>query len=206
MNLLRNGPPSAPLTLVLAHGAGTPMDHPFLAAFAEAIGAAGFAVVRFEFPYMAARREDGKRRAPDREPVLLQAFHDAASDVKPPLVVGGKSMGGRIASMVAGDLGAIGLLVLGYPFHPTGRPERTRVAHLAELRTPALIIQGTRDPFGTRAEVETYRLSPSIRVHWIEGGNHDLATGGGKRPIEATLAGPLQHATAFLSSLLTRSG
>jgi predicted alpha/beta-hydrolase family hydrolase len=95
-----------------------------------------------------------------------------------PLVVGGKSMGGRVASMVSDQLLAagkiVGLLCLGYPFHPPGRPEQLRTAHLAALRTPALICQGTRDPFGTREEVAGYALSEQIELFWVEDGDHDL--------------------------------
>ena len=88
------------------------------------------------------------------------------------LVIGGKSLGGRIASLVADEAGARGLVCLGYPFHPPGRPERTRTAHLAELRTPALIIQGTRDTFGGPDDVAGYSLSPAIRILWLEDGDH----------------------------------
>jgi predicted alpha/beta-hydrolase family hydrolase len=95
-----------------------------------------------------------------------------------PLVVGGKSMGGRVASMVSDQLLAagkiVGLLCLGYPFHPPGRPEQLRTAHLEALRTPALICQGTRDPFGTREEVAGYALSEQIELFWVEDGDHDL--------------------------------
>jgi dienelactone hydrolase len=90
------------------------------------------------------------------------------------VVVGGKSMGGRIASMVADELGVRGLICLGYPFHPPGRPEQLRTAHLTSLRTPALIIQGTRDQFGTEAEVSAYELSKSIRIEWMKDGDHSF--------------------------------
>lgn len=207
MNLLTNGPPEAPLTVLLAHGAGTPMNHPFLTAAAIGIGAAGFHVVRFEFPYMAARRVGGKVRPPDREPVLLETIRTVFAGIEGPVVVGGKSMGGRMASMIADELGAAGLLVFGYPFHPIGRPERLRAAHLAGLRIPALIVQGTRDPFGTREEVERCSLSAAIRLAWVEGGNHDLGVAGiGKKPLETVLAGPISSAAAFLEELAARRG
>lgn len=96
-----------------------------------------------------------------------------------PLVIGGKSMGGRVASMVADELHrdgkAAGLLCLGYPFHPPGRPDRPRTRHLETLETPALICQGTRDPFGTREDVESYRLSDRIGILWLEDGDHDFS-------------------------------
>ena len=121
---LIGGPAEAKLAIVLAHGAGAPMDSPFMNAIATGLAAGGFRVVRFEFPYMRARREGGKRGAPDREPLLLQAWRDAINDlgVGTPPVIGGKSLGGRTASMVADEMGVRGLVCLGYPFHPPGKP------------------------------------------------------------------------------------
>jgi len=176
MDLLFDGPEAAQGRIVLAHGAGAPMDDPFLTAIAAGLGARGVRVVRFEFPYMAARRS-GARKPPDRTPVLLAAWREAiaACGGARDLVLGGKSLGGRMASMLADEVGARGLVCLGYPFHPPGKPERLRTAHLESLRTPALIVQGTRDPFGTPAEVADYALSPAIRLHWIEDGDHSLA-------------------------------
>jgi len=162
--------------LVLAHGAGAPMDSEFMNAIAERMGDAGVEVVRFEFDYMAKRREDGTRRPPDRMPKLVARFEDVIAEAGPPseLVIGGKSMGGRIASMIADQAGVAGLLCLGYPFHPPGKPERLRTDHLEGLETPALIVQGTRDPFGNRTEVPGYSLSASIELAWIEDGDHSF--------------------------------
>jgi len=114
---------------------------------AELVAASGIQVVRFEFEYMAKRREDGTRRGPDRAPRLLARFTKVLALVGPAdqVVIGGKSMGGRIASMIADEVGAAGVVCLGYPFHPPGKPERLRTAHLATLKTPTLIVQGTRD-------------------------------------------------------------
>lgn len=178
--LLVDGPEDATATLVLAHGAGAPMDSASMTAAAKALAAEGVRVVRFEFGYMAARR-DGVRKPPPRAenvvPEYLAAL-DALGPVRGALFIGGKSMGGRVASMVADGLFAegriAGLVCLGYPFHPPGKPEQLRTAHLEGLRTPALIVQGTRDEFGTREEVETYRLAPGIEFLWLEDGDHDL--------------------------------
>ena len=124
---------------------------------------------------MAARRADGRKRPPDRQPKLVAAWQAAIAALGPQgLVIGGKSLGGRIASLVADDAGVMGLVCLGYPFHPVGKPERLRIDHLERLRTPTLIVQGTRDPFGSRDEVETYPLAKAIAFHWAEDGNHDL--------------------------------
>lgn len=135
----------------------------------------GVRVVRFEFPYMAARRT-GSRRPPDRQPVLLRTWLEVIAELGGggALVIGGKSMGGRMASMVADEAGVCGLVSLGYPFHPAGRPQQLRTAHLESLRTPALFLQGERDPLGSRAEVEGYRLSASIRLEWLPDGDHSF--------------------------------
>ncbi len=178
--MLIDGPKDAPHTLVLAHGAGGAMDTPFLDIVARGVAANGIRVVRFEFPYMAARRRGEGRGAPDREPVLLQSWRDVVTGLgggpglSAKLVIGGKSMGGRMASMVADELHVRGLVCLGYPFHPPNRPEKTRTAHLAALRTPALIVQGTRDMFGTREDVASYLLSSAIRIEWLEDGDHSF--------------------------------
>jgi len=161
-------------TVVLAHGAGAPMDSPFLEHVAAGLAARGLRVVRFEFPYMHARRAD-RRPPPDREPVLLDRWRAVLAELggRPP-VIGGKSLGGRMASLLADEVGARGLVCLGYPFHPPGKPQRLRVAHLESLRTPTLVVQGTRDALGSREEVASYRLSRSIRVHWVGDGDHSL--------------------------------
>ena len=175
-SLLVNGSSDAPITLVLAHGAGAAMDSRFMNIVAEAIGGAEVRVVRFEFPYMAARRISGKRGAPDREPVLMDSWRSVIAklgDVAK-IVIGGKSMGGRMASMVADEAGVAGVVCLGYPFHPPGNTGRTRVKHLENLRTPALIVQGTRDSFGGPDEVADYKLSKKLRIVWIEAGDHSL--------------------------------
>ena len=171
-----DGPSEAATRIALAHGAGAPMDDPFMETIATALAARGLRVARFEFPYMAARRATGARKGPDRMPILQATWREAVAALGggDSLVIGGKSMGGRVASMIADAVGARGLVCLGYPFHPPGKPQQLRTAHLATLRTPTLILQGTRDPFGTPDEVAGYALSPAIRVHWIADGEHSL--------------------------------
>jgi predicted alpha/beta-hydrolase family hydrolase len=173
--LLHTGPTDAAHTLVLAHGAGAPMDSPFLVAMAVGLAERGIRVVRFEFPYMAARRV-GKGGPPDREKVLRATWHEVVEALGggANVAIGGKSMGGRIASMVADELGVRGLVCLGYPFHPPKQPEKLRVAHLEHLATPALIVQGERDPFGTRDEIPTFKLSPAIQVAYLGDGDHSF--------------------------------
>jgi len=186
---LIDGPRDAAKTYVFAHGAGGPMASPFMKTVARGIAAAGIRVVRFEFPYMAARR-----KRPDPQNILLDAFRDVISELGDPanLVIGGKSMGGRMATMIADELRVAGLLVYGYPFHPSGRPDRLRTEHLQSLETKTLIVQGTRDTFGSREEVMGYSLSERITIAWIEGGDHSL----GKK-----LDDPIALGVSFITSL-----
>ena len=179
VDFLLEGSENAELNILLAHGTGTPMDSTSMTSAAGALAAVGFRVARFEFGYMAGRRA-GNRKPPPRAEALIPEFVEAvdALDASGPLIIGGKSMGGRVASMAADQLQAVGrvtgLLCLGYPFHPPGKPAQLRTKHLADLRTPALICQGTRDEFGAREEVSGYKLSGHIEMLWIEDGDHDL--------------------------------
>ncbi len=170
VELLADGPVRGP-RVVLAHGAGAPMESDFMNAVARGLAGLGLRVLRFEFPYM---REG--RKIPDRAPVLLDTWRAVLGQIGRPerMVIGGKSMGGRMASLIADEVGARGLLCFGFPFHAPGKPPGDRIGHLATLATPTLILQGTRDPFGTRAEVASYTLAPAIRIHWLDDGDHDL--------------------------------
>ena len=175
-DFLFNGKKTAKLTFALAHGAGAGMDTPFMDAFAEGIAAAGFHVARFEFPYMVQARESGKGRPPNRAPKLIESWMEVISQLgsKKKLVIGGKSMGGRIASLVADDAQVDGLVCLGYPFHPVGKPEKLRTEHLEKIKTPTLIVQGERDTFGKPDEVATYKLSKKIKIEWLADGDHSF--------------------------------
>ncbi len=201
--LLVDGPESAEVTCVLAHGAGSAMDSPFMAFFANGLASRGIRAVRFEFPYMAERRRGGRRRLPDRTEVLLDAWRAVLADMDPArTVIGGKSLGGRMASMIADEAGVRGLLCLGYPFHPPGTPEKTRIGHLHDLRTPALFLQGTRDTFGGRGEAEAYRLASAIRIHWLEDGDHGFKPRRSSGRTEAqALSEALDVAAAFILGL-----
>jgi predicted alpha/beta-hydrolase family hydrolase len=206
-DLLLDGPAEAPVMLALAHGAGAPMDSPFLAAFAAGLAAQGARVARFEFPYMAARRRDGRKRPPDREAVLLEAWRRVIARLGAErLAIGGKSLGGRMASMVADETAVQGLVCLGYPFHPPGRPDKLRSAHLETIKTPTLIVQGTRDSFGTPDDVEGYQLSPAIRLHWTADGDHGLAPRKASgRTTEQNWAEAIAAVAAFLRDLVGES-
>jgi predicted alpha/beta-hydrolase family hydrolase len=201
--LIWDGQAAADCTVLLAHGAGAGMDTPFMNYFAQGLAERGLRVGRFEFPYMAQRRATGRGRPPDKEPVLRDAWLGAiAAAAANRLVIGGKSMGGRIASLIADEAGASGLVCLGYPFHPTGKPNQLRTEHLRQLKTQALILQGERDPFGDKAEVDGYELSPQIAVHWLPDGDHSFkprkASG---RTEDQNLSDALERMASFVEAL-----
>ncbi|MDD1822371.1 alpha/beta fold hydrolase [Photobacterium sp. ZSDE20] len=164
-----------PITFIFAHGAGAGMDHEFMQSVAKGLAFKGIRVIRFNFPYMIKRAEDGKRRPPDRAPKLLEAYQDIIEqcDVDK-LVIGGKSMGGRMASHLSELDKVAAMACLGFPFHPPGKPEKYKGEHLAELTKPCLILQGERDTFGKREEFADFNLSDSIRVEFIPDGDHSF--------------------------------
>ncbi|MAD46795.1 MAG: alpha/beta hydrolase [Oceanospirillaceae bacterium] len=176
----QNGPDSGPL-FIFAHGAGAPADSEFMTTMAELLAQRGICVVRFNFPYMEMNKNDGKRRPPNRLPALLDDYQALVNLLGRPCVVGGKSMGGRVASVFmqradadAGSPFIKGCACLGYPFHPPGKPENLRTEHLQQLKHPLLIAQGTRDALGSQEEVKGYSLDSAIEFLWLEDGNHDL--------------------------------
>ena len=153
------------------------MDSAFMQVTTEGLAKRGLRVARFEFPYMAERRRTNIKKPPNQTPVLLETWKMVISNLGSPsrLIIGGKSLGGRIASMVADEAGAAGLVCLGYPFHSPGKlASPDRLEHLGSLKTPTLICQGTRDPFGRPEEVSGYNLSSQILVHWLTDGEHSL--------------------------------
>ncbi|MFM9860192.1 alpha/beta family hydrolase [Pseudoxanthobacter sp. M-2] len=194
-------------TLVLAHGASAAMDTQFMQRFAVHAAKAGLDVVRFEFGYMAQRRIDGVRRPPPKAETVVPEFTAALETVlaesEGPVLIGGKSMGGRVAAMVGGlpdlDSRVKAVVCLGYPFHPTGQPEKLRLGPLKALRIPALIVQGTRDPYGDEKEVATYTLPPLVTIVWSENGNHDLAPTGAS---PATWNGNIEAAAKAAAGVL----
>ena len=209
---LIDGPAAAAATLLLAHGAGAPMDSPFMAAIATGLAQRGWRVVRFEFPYMARARVTGRRGGPDRLPTLEQAFREqvALESEERPLLIGGKSLGGRVASLLVDELaasaGVRGCLCFGYPFHPPGRPQQLRTAHLMNLRTPTLILQGERDSFGRREEVEAYSLAKAVELVWLPTGDHSFRPTRSSGLSEAeNWAAAVDHADAFSHRLLGSS-
>lgn len=162
--------------LLFAHGAGAGMDHPFMTSVAQGLTQHHYEVVLFEFPYMQKRREDGKKRLPDRSPVLEAYWHKMLEEHRTdlPMFIMGKSMGGRIASIIADDTDTAGVICLGFPFHPPGKPEKLKSTHLMNIQTPTLILQGERDTFGNRSEVSGYVLSKQVDLVFIDDGDHSF--------------------------------
>ncbi len=193
-----------PFTLLLAHGAGAPMDSDFMNQIADGLFAENFEVVRFEFPYMEERRNTGKKRPPDRAPKLLDCFREKVNAFGGPekCIVAGKSMGGRMASMLAAELPVKAVICLGYPFHAPGKPEKVRIDHFPEVKAPVLILQGERDPFGKQEEVPGYGLPDNVTVHWLPDGDHDLKPRKKSGYThEQNLQETLQTMTAFLTAI-----
>ncbi|MGS3179429.1 alpha/beta fold hydrolase [Aeromonas dhakensis] len=175
--VIREGAVDAPVRILLAHGAGAGMEHAFLAELSRLLAGPDIEVVRFNFPYMSKRALDGKRRPPDRQPVLLDHWHQMIKAfAHPRLFLAGKSMGGRMAAELyqesEDEMNAAGLLILGYPFHPPAKPDRWRGEVLKQIKTPTLLLQGERDTFGTRAELTDFPFSSAVSVHWLTDGDH----------------------------------
>jgi uncharacterized protein len=168
-------------TLLLAHGAGADCRHPNMTAMTASLVQAGMTVIRFDFAYMA-ERGSGIRRPPSRMDALVGEYAEALAEAlaicDEPLLIGGKSMGSRVAARLASspvDPSVRGVVAWGFPFHRPDRPQASRLPDLAGCRLPVLVLQGTRDPFGTRAEVEAMDLPPNVTVRWFEDGDHDLS-------------------------------
>jgi predicted alpha/beta-hydrolase family hydrolase len=179
--MLTDGPSRPRARFLFTHGAGAPMDTAFMDTIAEGLAAAEILVLRFEFPYMAKRRDDGKRRGPDRMPVLLETWRttlDGLTSMAVPTLIGGKSMGGRAAATFAAEPANAnlvdGVICLGYPFHPPGKPEKTRLEPLRDAQRPTLIVQGERDRFGTPEDVASYALTTPVEISWIPDGDHSF--------------------------------
>ncbi|WP_022940159.1 alpha/beta family hydrolase [Psychromonas hadalis] len=183
MTFIVNGPADGPLFL-FAHGAGAPADSCFMESIALGLAKQGIFVIRFNFDYMQIRMETGKRRPPERAPKLIKQFEDMIKKVtlqkNRAMVIGGKSMGGRMASLVASQFEENGLIeikgvaCLGFPFHPAGKLDKLRIDHFPLIKQKQLIIQGSRDKLGSFAEVESYHLPKAINWCWLEDGDHDL--------------------------------
>ncbi|MDC0610429.1 alpha/beta fold hydrolase [Vibrio sp.] len=199
-NIIINGLPEWP-KFIFAHGAGAGMDHPFMETIASELEKHQICVIRFDFPYMEQQKELNKKRPPDRAPKLLEAYQQIIKEYAndQPIVIGGKSMGGRIASLLEQDDLVKGVACLGYPFHPPGKPEKFKGEHLAQFEKPCLILQGERDTFGKREEFEQFSLSTSIRVEFIADGDHSFKP---RKSSGATEMGNLESAASYLAQFI----
>ena len=169
---------SARAQFIFAHGAGAGSDHEFMQNMAQLISEQGIDVGLFDFEYMQIAKQTNKRRPPDRAPKLLSYYEQILSHAQPglPLFIGGKSMGGRMASMLActSEHAILGVLAFGYPFHPPSKPEKLRTDHFADIGCPFLVLQGERDTFGTREELATMLMPKQPEYCWLPDGDHSL--------------------------------
>ena len=177
-DLVFNNTDNAIATVLLAHGAGADMHSDYLENLVGKLNDCQLNVVRFNFPYMILRQEDGKRRPPDRMPKLVDAMQQviALIDSQLPIFVLGKSMGSRVAVTVCADstIAIRGVGCIGYPFHPQKKPEKLRLEPLQDTTRPIIILQGDRDPLGDKEEVSGYDISKNCAVVYFEDGDHDL--------------------------------
>jgi len=194
MKLIFNGPDNGPL-FVFAHGAGAPADSTFMTTIALGLATKGIRVARFNFPYMQQRVDNGTRRPPERAPKLIAQFATLLNQLECPMVIGGKSMGGRMATLLLAQLASDeldldlpnlkevgtklnkqvkGVACLGFPFHPAAQPEKLRTEHFPLIKQPVLIIQGERDKLGSHSDVTGYQLPSTIDWLWLNDGDHDL--------------------------------
>ena len=179
-NILIDGNKEAKKLLILAHGAGSPMDSVFMNTIVKGIIERDILVIRFEFPYMSKRRL-GKTSFPDKVPFLCTFYKDIYHKIKKmfpekDIWIGGKSMGGRVSAIISKEINVKGVIVLGYPFHPINNLNKLRLECLQNKGPPILIIQGTRDKFGNKNEVNTYYISSKNSIFWIEDGDHSFNT------------------------------
>lgn len=195
MAILENGPTDASLTILLAHGSGAGMDTPFMNTIAEGLGALGWKVVRFEFPYMIKSRERGKKSPPNSLAKLQSSFQEAIDACSGLVVIGGKSMGGRVATTILESSSAVGCVALGYPFHPPGNPSKLRTEHLQSIQKPLMVLQGERDPFGKKDEFPNDWLLSSAELHWIPDGEHSFKA---RKKSDATTEGNLELAVRHI--------
>ena len=208
-DILINEAVDAKAVLVLAHGAGADMEHSYLTHFTQLLNQQHITVLRFNFPYMVKRQLDGKRRPPDRMPTLIERYQTLLATMPMPanlpLFIAGKSMGGRVAAMLANDQHCIteyaikGVVCIGYPFHPIKKTEKLRLTPLQQTQLPTLILQGERDALGNKEEIAEYELASLCQLHFFADGDHDL-----KPRVKSgfTLENHLQQATTIISEFI----
>lgn len=176
MKFLIDGPKNSKRVFVLAHGAGAGMESDWMTQMAELLAERKVKVIRFNFPYMAEMVRTGKKRPPNTAKQLKEAWKQVIEEQGPAksIAIGGKSMGGRIASLVADECGVKAFIGLGFPFHAPGKEPGDRIEHLEKMKTRSLILQGVRDSMGKKEEVVNYKLSKQVKVKWVEDGEHSF--------------------------------
>ncbi len=196
--------------LLLAHGAAKGMATPFMETIAKGIIESGVRVVRFHFPYMEDMLRSGKQKPHDEREVLRQNFSDVITHCiereqvpAKNIIIGGKAMGARMASMVADEHNVAGLICLGYPFHPPRKPKQFRIRHLKSIQTPTLVIQGERDPKGRLEEIKHLQLSSSVEFHWLDDGDNDFKPRkNSSRTQEENMNEAIQASNKFIARVL----
>jgi predicted alpha/beta-hydrolase family hydrolase len=201
---ITNGPKSNKKVFLFAHGAGAPMDSDWMNDVAAALKNLGIKTVRFEFPYMDERRQTGKKRPPNPQKALLETWREVIALYKDhEIYIGGKSMGGRMASLIADVEKVKGLICLGFPFHAPGKFDPTdpkgRVAHLASIKTKTLILQGERDSMGNAEGVPQYDLSKKVKIKWFDDGDHSLKP---RKKSGHTLEGHIEEAAKLIAKFM----
>ena len=209
-----NSPEKDPLGIfLLAHGAGKGIATPFMEVIAKGIINAGVRVVRFNFPYMEDMLRTGNQKPPNGGRILRQSFSEVITHCiereRVPcknIIIGGKAMGARVASMIADDHKVAGVICLGYPFHPPRKPKRFRIQHLKTIRTPTLICQGERDPKGKLEEIQRLNLSNSVQFHWLADGDNDFKPRKNSgRTLEENMNDAIQASNNFITRVLQSS-
>ena len=174
IEVIENKPKKSDLHLILAHGAGAPMDSDWMNETSDWLCSQGIHVYRFEFPYMQERRLNGKKRPPNTKKVLIETYNEVIDQINQKVFIGGKSMGGRISSMVLDHPNVTGSVCFGFPFHAPGKAPGDRLNHLEDVSKPVLILQGERDSMGLPDEIKGYKLSKNIEVYYLKDGDHGL--------------------------------
>lgn len=205
INTLINTAQNPIATFVFAHGAGAGQNSEFMQIVAAGLAKQGINVIRFNFAYMQLAQELGKRRPPDRADKLLVQFNTVLNEIDQslPVFVGGKSMGGRMASMLLTQSNALACICMGYPFHPPAKPEKLRTEHLLAIDKPVLILQGERDTFGTREEIVSFNLSQQVNVSYLNDGDHNFKPR--KKSgctLDQNLNQAIEQSAAFMKALL----
>jgi hypothetical protein len=175
INFIINGKKSSKHTIILAHSAGESMSSEFMNYFSENLSDIGFYCIRFQFPFMTKQVKEEKKYPPDKLQILVNTWNSVLKIFdRKKIIIGGKSMGGRVATLIADSQNVNGVIALGYPFISTTGNIKNRIEHLKNIKTPTLICQGENDKLGKKEFIDKLQLSKNIKLHWIKESNHSL--------------------------------